>query len=524
MTAAPEGYYPDQDPYLNTVDRDQAEPSNDRAAEQTLIGSLLINADTLPAVRPHIEATYFEQPKHTDIYRAICDMVDQGAPVDIVTVARHLSTHGHPRINELRLYLHELVAKAPNPATAPYYATIVRDQARRRGLDTLGLKFRSLARNATPDVLESAFDEAQQELDQAYTKFGPGPTAKQDHSWSPVNLTQVLAGDYLDPPPTILTRTDGVPLIYDGAVHTISGESESGKTWLTLHAATQLLSTGDKVLFLDFEDRADRVIARMLALGAKPDQINAGFTYVRPDRPLDDTGRAQLAPHLTGVRLVVVDGVTEAMTMHGYDLNSNADSALFQALIPRWIADHGPAVVLIDHVVKNKDDQGRFALGAQHKLAGIDGAAYVVKMLQAFGRGKRGIARVDVAKDRPGHVREHTIGRSVIAEFSLDASVDGIVLIADLTPPGLPKTDGTQGFEPTHVMERISRYVETNPGVSKGTIEGFVGGKATITRMALELLVTRNYIRWEQQAKGKIAHFSVIPFRDPQTTIDDPEE
>lgn len=523
MTASPEGYhYPDEDPYLATSE-DPA-PTGDHEAEQTLIGSLILNPTTLNDVRPLIDRSYFHQPRHTDIYDALCSMADQGTPIDILTLGQHLTDHGYPRTKDLRLYLHHITSHVTNPTVAPYYATLVRNAARRREMANLGTKLRTTAATATDDLLEQAFDEAQAALDAAYGMFGPGPATKTDHSWSPVNLTPVLAGDFLDPPPTILNRTDGIPLIYDGAVHTISGESESGKTWLTLHAATQLLHTGDKVLFLDFEDRADRVIARLLALGAKPDQIQQGFTYVRPDRPLDDTGRTQLTPHLTGVRLVVLDGVTEAMTMHGYDLNSNADSALFQALLPRWIADHGPAVILIDHVVKNKDEQGRFALGAQHKLAGIDGAAYVVKMLQAFGRGKRGLARVDVAKDRPGHVREHTIGRSVIAEFSLDASIDGVVLVADLTPPGLPKADGHTGFEPTAVMERISRYIETNPGVSKATIEGFISGKATITRMALELLCTRNYIRWEQQARGKIAHFSVTPYRADQPTLDDEQE
>lgn len=518
MTAAPEGnYYPDEDPYLA-----QATQPTGADIEKTLLGILLNQPTQIPAARPHLDPSYFGEPKHTWIYDAILTTLDTGTPVDMLTVHATLKAAGTPRANELRLYLHDLSRNAPDGPLAAHYATAVRDAHRRRSIRTAALQIRQAADNDAD--LDQVIDTAFAALDHAANAFGTGPTTKTDHSWSPVNLTPVLAGDYLDPPPTILNRTDGIPLIYDGAVHTISGESESGKTWLTLHAATQLLHTGDKVLFLDFEDRADRVIARLLALGAKPDQIQAGFTYVRPDRPLDDTGRTQLAPHLTGVRLVVLDGVTEAMTMHGYDLNSNADSALFQALLPRWIADHGPAVVLIDHVVKNKDEQGRFALGAQHKLAGIDGAAYVVKMLQAFGRGKRGLARVDVAKDRPGHVREHTIGRSVIAEFSLDASIDGVVLVADLTPPGLPKPGDIHGFEPTAVMERISRYVEANPGVSKGTIEGFIGGKATICRMALELLTTRNFVRWEQQAKGKIAHFSVTPYRAENPDNTDQED
>jgi KaiC/GvpD/RAD55 family RecA-like ATPase len=94
----------------------------------------------------------------------------------------------------------------------------------------------------------------------------------------------------------MLMRSDGVHLLYDGAVHTIAGESESGKTWLTLIAALQLLEAGVRVIFLDFEDRADRVIGRLMALGATPTQIRANFIYIRPDRPSTTTAAPNSHP------------------------------------------------------------------------------------------------------------------------------------------------------------------------------------------------------------------------------------
>ena len=150
------------------------------------------------------------------------------------------------------------------------------------------------------------------------------------------------------------------------------------------------------------------------------------------------------------------------MTTHGFDLNSNADSALFQSLLPRWIADHGPAVVLIDHVVKDKEKQDRFALGAQHKLAGIDGVAYIVKMLQPFARGKRGLARVEISKDRPGHVREYAHGR-IIAEFTLDATASDVVLTAHLMPPGEESGRNGDTFEPTSSWRRSAAPSSSPP-------------------------------------------------------------
>jgi len=99
------------------------------------------------------------------------------------------------------------------------------------------------------------------------------------------------------------------------------------------------------------------------------------------------------------------DGVTEAMSLQGLELKDNADVAKFVVLLPRSLARMGGAVVLVDHVAKDRNGRGRFAIGAQHKLAGIDGAAYSIEVIRPFGRGMRGLSRLTVTKDRPGFVR-----------------------------------------------------------------------------------------------------------------------
>ncbi|WP_447643186.1 DnaB-like helicase N-terminal domain-containing protein [Nocardioides zeae] len=421
-------------PYDPDYDRPAGDrrPPQDLDAERALLAVLVQNPDLGDQLRTEVYASDFYRPTHEKIWATWHDLHQAGGvPPDVVTLNSALI---RDRETEAVRELADLATATPSPLHAAQYAAIVRDHARLRIVDHVATSLRDVVNRGSVEHVAKYLEEAVERIDDAYGRFGARTGHVTPTTWTPVDLTAVLAGEMLDPPPTMLQRTDGVSLFYDGAVHTVAGESESGKTWFCLLAALQLLQAGDDITFLDFEDRADRVIGRLLALGATPTQIQQHFAYVRPDRPLDDDGRAQLAPAITGRRLVIVDGVTEAMTMHGFDLNSNADSALFQGLIPRWIADHGPAVVMIDHVVKDKEKQDRFALGAQHKLAGIDGVAYIVKMLQPFARGHRGVARVEVAKDRPGHVREHARGRT-IAEFTLDASVSDVTLTADLVPP-----------------------------------------------------------------------------------------
>lgn len=494
---------------------------HDTGAERYVLGAALLDPTQLDSCARLITAADFYEPRHETIWRTLQHLRGMGRPTQVEAVVAHLID-----TREIRRipgdYLFDLIGNRNLvPSDAPHYATRIDQLARRRRAITE--LTRGLLRLRSPGAdadVDEALDAAATSLAEAHRDLANPPPPS---TWAPVNLEPVLAGEHLDPPPTMLTRTDGQPLLYDGAVHTISGESESGKTWLTLIAALQLLEADQNVVFLDFEDRADRVIGRLLALGATLSQIRAHFAYIRPDRPLDDAGRQALSPHLAEARLVIVDGVTEAMTTHGYDLNSNADSALFQALLPRWIADHGPAVAMIDHVVKDREQQGRFALGAQHKLAGIDGVAYLVKMVHPFSRGRRGLARVEIAKDRPGHVREYAHGRS-IAEFTLDASSSDIVLIAHLMPPGEESGRTGDTFEPTVLMEKISRAVQLNPGLSKQAIENLVNGKNATKRTALELLVTRGYIGTKVGPKNAVQHYHQrVYYPDGDPTEDTPD-
>ena len=515
----------DEPPFDPEEDIRPAQLTPERAAEYAVLGAMLLDPDhAIPAVTAILRPADYAHPHHEQLHDTLVALHAAGTPIDPVTVSEHLQLRPSPRLRGRSLleelggapWLHTLMAACPLPASADHYAEIVRVAARRRTLDATAARLADIARHGDRLTLDTALTHAYDALDHAAADFGPATTTPT--TWSPVNLDQVLAGDYLDPPPTMLRRTDGIALLYDGMVHSISGESESGKTWLTLLAALELLRQAQRVVFIDFEDRADRVIARLLALGATPPQIRDHFAYIRPDRPLDDTGRTQLTPALADARLVVLDGVTEAMTMHGLDLNSNEDAARFLELLPRWIADHGPAVVVIDHVVKDKEKQGRFAIGAQHKLAGINGA-YVVEMIQPFARGKRGVAKIHVAKDRPGYVREQAFGK-IIAEFALDGSISDITVIAELTPPGRVsgKTDDGRPFEPSHLMERISAYVAANPGLSKKAIEDAVNGRAATKRLALELLVTRGYIGTKAGAKNAIQHYSHKPYYEADHT------
>jgi hypothetical protein len=258
------------------------------------------------------------------------------------------------------------------------------------------------------------------------------PGEHQDHDgpeltgWEPIDLAPIWAGETVDQPPTILTRTDGLALVYPGKVNTFQGESESMKTWAALCAAAELLAQGLPVIYIDFEDSPTTIVERLRLLGVPPD---APLIYMRPDNPFTLEARDQLATLLAELEpaLVILDGVTEAMTAEGLDLMSNADIARWMKTLPRWIARTpcAPAVITIDHVPKNPDARGKGAIGGQHKRAGIDGIGLTFTVgSEPLARGRDGRARITIDKDRPGHARAHSVGKSHIGDLVITHFAD----------------------------------------------------------------------------------------------------
>jgi hypothetical protein len=315
-------------------------------------------------------------------------------------------------------------------------------------------------------------------------------TLGTETTWSPVDLSAAVAGIDV-PPPSVLTRVDGVCLLYEGRVHWFQGEPESCKTWAALAAAAQVLDAGGTVLWIDFEDDENGVVARLLALGVVADVILSRFTYLHPDEPLiDRTGRAtagalELARVLDAerYRLAVIDGVTEAMVTDDLDILSNADIARWMRRLPKRIAAiTGAAVVGIDHVTKARESQGRYAIGGQHKLAGITGATYRFDAVRPFARPvgttpSEGSVAVVVMKDRPGYVRARAVDAR-ITTMELTGYPDGGVSIAFTTASATIAPDMA-------LCSRLLGYLSMYEGATQNQCTHNVEGKTDAVRDAL---------------------------------------
>lgn len=353
---------------------------------------------------------------------------------------------------------------------------------------------------------------------------GSGAPETTATTWSAPDMRAQLSGGHEPPKPTLMPLANGICLLYAGKTHSIHGESESGKSLLAQIEAARLIRDGSDVLYLDFEDDATSVGRRLLMLGASLDNIAEHFTYMSPEEPHDANAASRAAWDSLMARrfaLVVIDGVTASLSVYGAATKDNDDVTAWSRKLPDVLASRtGAAVVMIDHVTKSTDGRGRFAIGAQAKLATLSGAAYSVDVISALAPGRVGSLALRVGKDRPGQVRKHggymrpdrtqdiatvrvdSRGTDEVPpriewqHFAPPARGDGESgQTADEKKEADAKRKATEAQREAHKLrERAWKRVKAAPTDSKGELVEALGVKAEDSRRALAWLESHGYL------------------------------
>ena len=116
------------------------QPPQDVAAEQAVLGGMLLSKDAIADVLERLRPGDFYRPNHQSVYDAILDLYGRGEPADAVTVAAELDRRGLLRRIGGAPYLHTLISTVPTAANAGYYAGIVAEKALLRRLVEAGTR------------------------------------------------------------------------------------------------------------------------------------------------------------------------------------------------------------------------------------------------------------------------------------------------------------------------------------------------------------------------------------------------
>jgi replicative DNA helicase len=139
-------------------------PPQDLAAEQSVLGGMLLSKDAVADVIEVLRGNDFYRPAHETIYEAILDLYGRGEPADAVTVSAELTKRGELGQIGGPAYLHTLISSVPTAANAGYYARIVRERAVLRRLVTAGTRIVQLGYATDGGDVDEIVNAAQAEV------------------------------------------------------------------------------------------------------------------------------------------------------------------------------------------------------------------------------------------------------------------------------------------------------------------------------------------------------------------------
>ncbi len=241
-------------------------------AEQAVLGSILMDPESIHYVDDNLTAESFYLPEHQAIYRVMSGKAAANQPIDFVTVLEGLKNEGVVSPEEGKAYLMKLAQMVPSISNIANYARIVREKHDVR-----------LLIQACSEIGEKAMDpteDAEALLDSAEQKIFDIQRGRQQGTL--VHIQQVIAQSFetfehltskdkdqyvgvptgypaLDAVTTGLTRSD---LIVVGA------RPGMGKTSLALNVALNVALAGKTVAIFSLEMSNEQLVNRLLSIRA----------------------------------------------------------------------------------------------------------------------------------------------------------------------------------------------------------------------------------------------------------------
>ena len=244
-------------------------PPQNTQAEQSLIGALLLDKDSIIKVADVVSSEDFYFEKHGLVYEAILALYEKRQPADVVTLSNYLEEKKQLKDIGGSSFLTELVNSVPSSAHVAQYAQIVSQKATLRRLQSAATQIGQMAFDEAAD-LEKVLDEAEQAL------FA---VSQKHHKQSFTAIKEVLAEsfDRLDSLHKDKKQLRGVPTGFVGLDNLLAGLQKSdllilaarpsmGKTSFAMNIAQHVaVNEGIPVGVFSLEMSKEQLIDRMLA-------------------------------------------------------------------------------------------------------------------------------------------------------------------------------------------------------------------------------------------------------------------
>jgi hypothetical protein len=326
-------------------------------------------------------------------------------------------------------------------------------------------------------------------------------TEPERDSWIPINLND------LPETPPVKPDLGDTHLVYPGKRHVFSGPPESAKTLAAYCILIQIARRGRLGLLVDFEMGGYDSRKRLQELGATREEVDR-ILYIEPEQPANP-GRIMPLVDLNP-ELVVIDASAGVFSLEGLDDNKRLDVERVATLYIRQFWRNQIATILIDHVVKDNDSRGRYAIGSERKLGGAD-VHLGFETIREIARGTKGKYKVTTHKDRGGFLK-----RGYLADLNLDSDPETHNIEWSFTEP-VSSTDDKGHFRYTKLMQKISRELGgvTEP-LSKAEVKRRTGGNSDQLGKAIEALVEEGYMTASDGDRGATNVLLTRPYSEAE--------
>ena len=249
-------------------------------AEQSLLGSILLNPRAYYSVANLITSDSFFYLSHSEIWEAMSSVLERAEPLDIVTLSFELNDKGKLEDIGGRAYLTRLANNTPTHMHIEVYAQLVDRVRIRREMLVAADKIRQLALDNEMPV-PKGIEESEQAL------FSVGQVGD---AMDFVPMYAALAEYYEE---LEKVREDGIPIgiptgfkkldelmggLQKSDLLIVAGRPGMGKTAWLLTTALRIARMGKKVAYFTLEMGANQIVGRLLSIesGVTMQQMRTG--------------------------------------------------------------------------------------------------------------------------------------------------------------------------------------------------------------------------------------------------------
>ena len=317
-------------------------PPQNIEAEQSVLGSLLIDKDAIIRIADILLPEDFYKDIHGMIYEAMADLYAQREPIDLVSLSNRLESKKQLEIIGGRAYLAELANMVPTSAHVVHYAEIVQRKSTLRRLIGGASHILEMGYDEEENV-DTVLDNAEQSLFAVSQKY-------LRQNFIPIHTLLQDAFERLDALHKDSSKLRGVPTGYTELDHKLAGLQKSdlvilaarpsmGKTSLMLDIARSVaVNSKIPVGLFSLEMSKEQLVDRLLAAQANVDLWKLRTGKLKDEGEREEFSRLNDAMHTLSEAPLYID---DSAMVNVMEIRTKAR---------RLQSEHGLGLIVIDYL------------------------------------------------------------------------------------------------------------------------------------------------------------------------------